>query len=167
METFKFITLTLLHFSSFPIALCSLQEHYIIIIYNTAMTVSALLLSFGVLLFISPIFTAGAPTPSRHPRSSSKTETCHLQILQAGTKVVEKLAENMFSYLQLQNNTLKQTPLLDGVCSFVVLYEVAKNTSVPLSQLLEQNIKDSCSFVSQNGNKICNIFCFFHNSFQH
>ena len=124
------------------------------------MKVSALLLSFGVLLFISPIFTAGAPTPSRHSRSSSKTEDCPFQILDAGTKVVEKLAGNMLSYLKLQNNTLEQTPLLDAICSFVVLYEVTKNKSDALSELLEQNIKDSCSLVSQKGNKIC-IFCFF------
>ena len=125
------------------------------------MTVSALLLSFGVLLFISPIFTASAPTPSRHPRSSSKTESCPYQILVAGTRVVGKLAQNMLSYLQLQNNTWEQTPLLDAICSFVVLYEVTKNKSDPLSELLEQNIKDSCSLVSKKGNKIC-IFCLAH-----
>ena len=97
------------------------------------MKVSALLLSFGVLFFISPIFTAGAPTPSRHSRSSSKTEAFSFQILEAGTIVVETLAENMSSYLKLQNNTWEQTSILDAICSFVVLYEVTKNKCLLIS----------------------------------
>ena len=113
------------------------------------------LLMLGILLILGPETTTTAPS---RPVRSNCTQTyglLPLQRLMAGVNVLKKYVEYVNKTRSLQGNSItpmnqRDSPVIDSMCNLVILYELAKDVDLPLSELLHQNIEDGCRWVSTN-----------------
>ena len=105
------------------------------------------LLMFGMLLILGPETATTAPACPVRSNSAQTSGLDQLQIFFAGVNVLKKYVEYVNLTVPRESN---DSQMIDGMCSLVILYELAKDVDLPLSELLHQNIEDGCRWVSTN-----------------